>query len=516
MSHTCPLSSEIIVGGNHITITKSMVTKVLGIPQGSEPVVTQSKCKEVTDAVNRIKEKYVERKQYPISKCEELMKNDHDEVSFMRSFMMLLISTIIAPGKDNCCSIEYLYSLVDISKIQSYDWAGMILDKVMSEVKRYHNNVNSSDPQKRNMKFYYEGFLPLLAIIYVDFLDLQGQAHQLNYGVPRICNFSSQDFIVVSEADRKPNSEDDFGALQIRDISRTPYAILDFPSSAGQSAVPHEANTSHPKSFNVLDPKSQAVVDRLSLYWDTEFKMKTDNYVREVQLLHANVVNKLVTELAASHNSSNNHPETNIDSMDLSDQNLCEKFHDAMNLEVPKSKIVTPTKSSRSVSIETDTSSGSSAPEHNDTSAGTDENISPKLDQHDDNSLPHPHFENQSANVAHPANDDSDQQQKEPLPVFPATSIFPTMEDDSHVNVAPKSSQAHFDNQSGNVADPGNDDSDDQQKDPFPVLPAASLFPQRKMILTLMLLKNHLRFFLQCNRNSLSPMKQHKPHNRAY
>jgi len=44
MSHTCPLSSEIIVGGNHITITKSMVTKVLGIPQGSEPVVTQSKC----------------------------------------------------------------------------------------------------------------------------------------------------------------------------------------------------------------------------------------------------------------------------------------------------------------------------------------------------------------------------------------------------------------------------------------------------------------------------------------
>jgi len=106
--------------------------------------------------------------------------------------------------------------------------------------------------------------------------------------------------------------------------------------------------------------------------------------------------------------------------------------------------------------------------------------------------------------------------------VFPATSIFPTMEDDSHINVAPKSSQAHFDNQSGNVAHPGNDDSgisfiisflclvilhmnvlgefmcgscnkyfvphkcinlmdqiflDDQQKDPFPVLPAASLFP---------------------------------------
>ena len=52
-----------------------------------------------------------------------------------------------------------------------------------------------------------------------------------------------------------------------------------------------------------------------------------------------------------------------------------------------------------------------------------------------------------------------DQQQKEPLPVFPATSIFPTMEDDSHINVAPKSSQAHFDNQSGNVAHPGNDDS---------------------------------------------------------
>ena len=134
-----------------------------------------------------------------------------------------------------------------------------------------------------------------------------------------------------------------------------------------------------------------------------------------------------------------------------------------------------------------------------------------------------------------------DQQQKEPLPVFPATSIFPTMEDDSHVNVAPKSSQAHFDNQSGNVAHPGNDDSGisfiisflclvilhmnvlgefmcgscnkyfvphkrinlmDQfffqmtnRKILFLCCLQQVFFPQRKMILTLMLLKNHLRFF---------------------
>ena len=44
-----------------------------------------------------------------------------------------------------------------------------------------------------------------------------------------------------------------------------------------------------------------------------------------------------------------------------------------------------------------------------------------------------------------------DQQQKEPLPVFPATSIFPTMEDDSHVNVAQKSSQIFFCNATGTV-----------------------------------------------------------------
>jgi hypothetical protein len=48
----------------------------------------------------------------------------------------------------------------------------------------------------------------------------------------------------------------------------------------------------------VLDTDMQEVVNRLSLYWDTKFKKKTDEYVKTVKLLHVDVVNKLVTELA--------------------------------------------------------------------------------------------------------------------------------------------------------------------------------------------------------------------------
>jgi hypothetical protein len=58
------------------------------------------------------------------------------------------------------------------------------------------------------------------------------------------------------------------------------------------------------------------VVNRLSLYWDTKFKKKTDEYVKTVKLLHVDVVNKLATELAtvnASRRFSNLHPYNHKD-----------------------------------------------------------------------------------------------------------------------------------------------------------------------------------------------------------
>jgi hypothetical protein len=119
MSHTCPSSSEIVIGDRHIAITKSMVSKVIGIPRGNEQLVTKSSNKEVQNAVYEIRKQYTEGKMYPISKCEELIRNNHDEVSFMRSFMLLVISAMLFPGKDNCCQVEFLYSLLDISKIQT-------------------------------------------------------------------------------------------------------------------------------------------------------------------------------------------------------------------------------------------------------------------------------------------------------------------------------------------------------------------------------------------------------------
>jgi hypothetical protein len=55
MSHTCPSSSEIIIGDRHIPITKSMISKVIGIPGGNEQLVTKCSNKEVRNAVNEIR-----------------------------------------------------------------------------------------------------------------------------------------------------------------------------------------------------------------------------------------------------------------------------------------------------------------------------------------------------------------------------------------------------------------------------------------------------------------------------
>lgn len=240
MSNTHAASNEFIIKHKCIRFTKNMVVKVLGVPSGTTQVEVDSSDFEVEALVEQYKSEYKVGKSYPISKCMELMKDEVDEQTFMRHFMLFLISTILMPGKSNTLCVEYLYSLLNLESLINYDWAEEILHVIMHEVRRFHTLIDCLGRAVAMKHFYMEGCLPFLAIVYADFLDLpQGSAHvhELNYNVPRICHLSSTDFDFVMEIDRNNRARPHcYGMRPFRDISATPYRTIE-PVVQGNSRI---------------------------------------------------------------------------------------------------------------------------------------------------------------------------------------------------------------------------------------------------------------------------------------
>jgi len=240
MSNTHAASNEFIIKHKCICFTKDMVVKVLGVPSGTTQVEVDSSDFEVEALVEQYKSEYKVDKSYPISKCMELMKDEEDEQTFMRHFMLFLISTILMPGKSNTLCVEYLYSLLNLESLINYDWAEEILHVIMHEVRRFHTLRDCLGRAVAMKHFYMEGCLPFLAIVYADFLDLpQGSAHvhELNYNVPRICHLSSTDFDFVMEIDRNNRARPHcYGMRPFRDISTTPYRTIE-PVVQGNSRI---------------------------------------------------------------------------------------------------------------------------------------------------------------------------------------------------------------------------------------------------------------------------------------
>ncbi|KAL6839630.1 hypothetical protein ACP4OV_030569 [Aristida adscensionis] len=206
----------------------------------------------------------------------------------------------------------------------------------MKEVKRYQDALRS--PLKPNTKLYFEGCIPLLAVIYIDFLDLTGQNCNITHNTPRMFNLSKTAIDSVILADKNPDDGNSFDALPIRDISLTPYAGASVPPPSApisshlthlpsipvirgaQHAFPNgrrhaqlgrrrSRNTSSqaPSTSHEIDPKIQKVVDHVSSVWKKEFGHATRTYKDTVEKLHQRCVTNLVSGLLAVHSSSLSH-----------------------------------------------------------------------------------------------------------------------------------------------------------------------------------------------------------------
>ncbi|KAI4999828.1 hypothetical protein ZWY2020_004417 [Hordeum vulgare] len=200
-----------------ISLTRDLVKKIFNVPSGSRPLEFGKRGKA------DFREIYLEGERAPIPTTVSVLSNadDDDEDTIDRTWILLCLSLVLAPGTGNMVPLEYLHSLQDMSVVHEFEWDEHILLDAMREVKKYQDKRNEG-----KLKFHIGGCLPMLPVIYMDHIDIPRGCivdHSIDYSLPRACFVKDLDFIAVIVVD---TMEDGFGKRPFS--STTPYATTKF------------------------------------------------------------------------------------------------------------------------------------------------------------------------------------------------------------------------------------------------------------------------------------------------
>jgi hypothetical protein len=149
-----------------IHFTKDMVDKVFGFPSGVKPFVTESSDPEIIREVDEIQRQYLQgKKQIGVSNVESVLLGSNEEVIFIRSFLLLLITTVLCPSTYNFVNPKYLFSLrdSDIVDVANLDLGTLCLNHLWNEVNAWKTKV-FKDGSDFNRMLWIGGCLPLLAV----------------------------------------------------------------------------------------------------------------------------------------------------------------------------------------------------------------------------------------------------------------------------------------------------------------------------------------------------------------
>ncbi|KAE8818912.1 Cytokinin-O-glucosyltransferase 2 [Hordeum vulgare] len=217
-----------------ISLTRDLVKKIFNVPSGSRPLEFGKRGK------SDFREIYLEGERAPIPTTVSVLSNadDDDEDTIDRTWILLCLSLVLAPGTGNMVPLEYLHSLQDMSVVHEFEWDEHILLDAMREVKKYQDKRNEG-----KLKFHIGGCLPMLPVIYMDHIDIPRGCivdHSIDYSLPRACFVKELDFTAVIAVD---TMEDGFGKRPFS--STTPYATTKFLSYIEQVAqLPNIASVS--------------------------------------------------------------------------------------------------------------------------------------------------------------------------------------------------------------------------------------------------------------------------------
>jgi hypothetical protein len=129
---------------------------------GDIPVRMTSDDPIIIAKVNSLREKYMTGNKLFIKKAIDLLAGDEDEESFMTTFSLVLLGTIVCPCTSDTVDWKILYSLTDVSMLRKLDWNSLCLQCIINEVGKFVKKM--SIESKRKKLIYVGGCLPALAV----------------------------------------------------------------------------------------------------------------------------------------------------------------------------------------------------------------------------------------------------------------------------------------------------------------------------------------------------------------
>jgi hypothetical protein len=149
-----------------IILNKAIVDKVFGFPaSGTIPFALGSNDPEIVRQVGELRQRYLKGKNIPVKHLEGILLGTHDEVEFVRTFILYFITTVLCPATYNFVSSKYLFSLLDsdIPNVKNVDLGSLCLTHLLNEIDSWlcKNPKKSGDSSKTS---YIGGCLPLLGV----------------------------------------------------------------------------------------------------------------------------------------------------------------------------------------------------------------------------------------------------------------------------------------------------------------------------------------------------------------
>ena len=140
--------------GKKIPFTRDMVKKIFNVPSGSRPIEFGKRGKA------HFREVYLGGgDRAPIATAVSVLSKADDDDTIERSWVLLCLALVLAPGTGNMVPLDYLYTLRDMSMVHEFEWDEHILCDVMREVKKYQDNRNEG-----RGKFLIGGCIPMLLV----------------------------------------------------------------------------------------------------------------------------------------------------------------------------------------------------------------------------------------------------------------------------------------------------------------------------------------------------------------
>jgi hypothetical protein len=149
-----------------IQFNKEMVDKVFGFPGGTKQFLLESSDPEINREVDEICNQYLQgKKKISVLNVESLLLGSNNEVVFIRSFLLLFITTVLCPSTYNFVNPKYLFSLrdSDIKEVYNLDFASLCLNNLWNEMNSWKTKV-LQDQSNSNRILWIGGCLPLIAV----------------------------------------------------------------------------------------------------------------------------------------------------------------------------------------------------------------------------------------------------------------------------------------------------------------------------------------------------------------